>query len=265
MTTNTTRSTLAIALQSYLDSLEEEKFVAAESFATEIANAAALAAAEAATLYIVFYYDLTEIKDEVFMLSHYKAKNIKTQDKEPKDRLDELTITEDEDEILMKLLSDAARDVYKIIAPYGKNITGGYLFNPDVTEPVEYDDGKVYNEGDLFYVEDQLYRAIADETPAGTDPIDTDYFTAVAEYYNTYNKIVFTLNYNSNMDPSMINVMNDDLEDCLIKHTLFGWYKLTQEIAMATLSKDEYEDSKSKVLHSLWYEITPTRRRSELF
>jgi len=264
MTLNSTRNSLASALESYIQTLETATFVAAESFAESIAEALAEAEAAATALYVVYYYELDDLRDQIYMLTHYKAKNIKSQDKEPKSRLDELTITEDEEEILDRLLKNASRDIYKLIAPYGKDITGGYVFNPDVTEPVEYDDEAVYDKGDLFYDEDQLYYTLADDTPAGTDPEDTDYFAPVGEWYNTYHKVVYTLHYSDNVSASMIQVLNEDIEDAILKHCILEWYKLTQEIAMIPLSKEEYDEAKSKVLRSLWAEITPTRMRTEI-
>lgn len=267
MTLPSTRSALSTALQDYLDALESASFIAAESFAESIAAAVAAAEAASTAVYVVYYYDLDSLRDEIYMLTHYKAKNIRSQekDKEPVPRLDELTITSDEEEILDKLLKDAAKDVYKIVAPYGRDIAGGYLFNPDVTLPVEYDDAIVYNEGDLFYVADQLYYTIADATPAGTVPEDTDYFAPVGEWYNTYHKVVYLLNYNSNMDASMIDILNEDLEDALLKHCLLGWYRAIREIDMIPLSQDEYSDAKMKAHRSLWAEITPTRLRTNMF
>ena len=265
MTLPSTRSALSTALQDYLDTLESASFIAAESFAEEIA---AINAAQTADIpiFIVYYYDLDLLRDEIYMLTHYKAKNIKSQekDKPPVPRLDELTITSDEEEMLDKLLKDAAKDVYKIVAPYGRDIAGGYLFNPDVTLPVEYNEETVYDSGDLLYVDDQLYYTIADETPAGTDPGDTDYFAPVGEWYNTYHKVVYLLNYDANMDASMIDTLNEDLEDAILKHCLLGWYKAIREIEMIPLSQDEYEDAKMKAYRSLWAEITPTRRRTNM-
>lgn len=264
MTLNSTRSAASSALEDYIQLVENNTFLSAQSFAEEIAEAVAAAAAAATALYVVFYYDLDEIRDQVYMLSYYKAKNIRSQEKEPKERLDELTITADEEEMLDKLLKDAAKDVYKLVAPYGRDIAGGYLFNPVVTLPVEYDDEALYNEGDLFYVDDQLYYTLADDTPAGTDPENTDYFAPVGEWYNTYHKVVYTLNYNSNMDASMIDVLNEDLEDALLKHCLLGWYKMIRELDMIPLSTEEYNDAAMKVHRSLWAEKVPTRRRTEL-
>ena len=266
MTLSSTRSAVASALQDYIELLESEAFLSAESFAEEIAAAEAEAAAADSALYIVFYYDLDSIRDTIYMLTHYKAKNIKSQEKDQMQvpRLDDLTMTADEEEMLDKLLKDAARDVYKIVAPYGRDIVGGYLFNPDVTLPVEYDDEAVYDTGDLFYVDDQLYYTIADETPAGTDPEDTDYFTPVGEWYNTYHKVIYVLNYNSNMDASMIDVLNADLEDAILKHCLLGWYKAIREIDMIPLSQEEYEEAKMKAHRSLWAEKVPTRRRTNM-
>lgn len=264
MTQNSSRSALSSALQSYLDSLVSDSFVAAESFAESIAEAVAAAEAEATALYIVFYYEITDIKDQVYMLSHYKAKNIKSNEKEPKSRLDELTITDDEEEMLARLLKNAAKDIYKIIYPYGKDISGGFVYDADVLEPVEYDEEADYDKGDLFYVSDQLYYTINDDTPAGTDPEDVDYFAPVGEWYNTYKKIVYSLNYNENFDPSMIAVLNDDIEDAIIKHCLLHWYKTIRELDMIPLSQEEYDDACIKVRRSLWAEIIPTRRRTEI-
>lgn len=262
MTLNSTRSALASALEDYIQLVENNKFLSAESFAEEIA-----AAAESEDpSYVVFYFDLDDLRDEIYMLTHYKAKNVKSQEKDspPVPRLDELTITQDEEELLDKLLKNAAKDIYKIVAPYGRDISGGYVFNLEGTLPGEYDDEVEYNEGDLFYVDDQLYYTIADETPADTDPEDTDYFTPVGEWYNTYHKIIFTLNYNSNMDASMIDILNDDLEDAILKHCILEWYKAIREMEMIPLSQQEYDDANMKAHRSLWAEKTPTRLRTNI-
>jgi hypothetical protein len=260
MATNASREVLATALEAYMEGLVAEQFLAAESFAE------AIAAAQASEdpVYVVFYYEIDDIINSVYMLSHYKAKNIRSQEKEPKPRLDELTLSDDEEEMLLKLVKDAARDIYRYLAPYGKDIAGGYLVNPDVTDPVEYDEDTVYNEGDLFYVADQLYYTIADATPAGTDPEDTDYFTAVGEQYNTYRKIIYTLNYDAEMDASMIEILNEDIDDALLKHVMYNWYLTIQEVPMAQLSQGQLEDAISKMAQSLHFRKTPIRRRTEL-
>ena len=263
MTTNSTRSALASSLQDYLDLLEQSKFVAAQSFAAEIADAIEESAAESSALYVVFYYDTDEIIDTVSMLSHYKAKNIKTQEKQPAPRLNDLNITSDEEEMLDRLLKLAAKDVYSLVAAYGKDITTGYIFNLAGTLPGEYDEDAVYNEGDLFYEDDQLYYTLVDETPAGTDPTDEDYFAPVGEHYNTYHKVIYTLNYDAEMDASRISTLNDDIEDAIIKHCLLGWYKAIAEMNMITLSEQEYEDAKYKVMNGVAYRKTPVRRRTE--
>ncbi len=263
MTQNSTRDALGAALEDYLQALETETYVSAQSFAEEIAEALAEAEAEATALYVVFYFDTDDLRDTIYMLSHFKAKNVKSQDKEPKSRLDELTITEDEEEMLDRLLKLAAKDVYSLVAAYGKDITTGYIFNLAGTLPGEYDEDAVYNEGDLFYEDDQLYYTLVDETPAGTDPTDEDYFAPVGEHYNTYHKVIYTLNYDAEMDASRISTLNDDIEDAIIKHCLLGWYKAIAEMNMITLSEQEYEDAKYKVMNGVAYRKTPVRRRTE--
>ena len=261
MTTNSTRDALASSLQEYLDMLEQAKFIAASSFAEDIAEAET--DTQDIPLFVVFFYDLDDLRDTIYMLSHFKAKNVKSQDKDQKSRLDELTITEDETEMLDRLLKLAAKDVYSLVAAYGKDISTGYIFNLTGTLPGDYDPDTEYNEGDLFYEDDQLYYALVDETPTGTDPTDTDYFAPVGEHYNTYHKIIYTLNYDDEMDASRITTLNDDIEDAIIKHCLLGWYKAIRELDMLPLSEGEYEDAKFKVMNGIAYRKTPVRRRTE--
>lgn len=263
MTLNTTRETLALSLQDYYDGLVRGEYLNTESFAEEIERIKN--GQEVATIdYFVFFYDISHLLDPIKMISNYKGKNIVSQDKEPRPRLEELNITDDEDTMLRRLLKNAAAEVYSAIARYGTGIIGGYIYDPDVTEPIEYNDATVYNEGDLFYVDTQLYRAIADETPVGTDPEDTDYFTAVSEAYNTYNKVVYTIAYNSNMDSNMITVLDQNLEDCIVKHVIYNWYRVIQEPPMILIAQDEYNEALSKVRTSIWYRKTLVRRRTEL-
>jgi hypothetical protein len=263
MPTDQTRDTLNLALQTYFEGLVSEQFLSAESFAQSIAEEEAATAILVTPAFLVFYWDLDDITDPIKMLSAYKAKNIVSQDKEPKPRFDDITLTDDEDNILMRLLKKAATKVYSEIAAYGKGICGGYLFNQG-TLPADYDDEAVYNQYDLFYVDDQLYLALCDETPAGTDPEDTDWFLAVGEEYNTYHKIVFTLTYNTNMDPSMISVLDDNLEDALVKLVTLRWYKSINEIALIPLAQEEYDEAISDVRSAAWYRKTMTRRRTEM-
>jgi hypothetical protein len=246
-----------------MTSLERAEFIAAESFAEEIAAAEAAAAIEAVTN-VVFYWVIDDLLDPIKMISNYKGKNIVSQDKEPRARLEDLNITDDEDTMLRRLLKNAAAEVYSHIAAYGKGISAGYLYDPDVEEPIEYDALTEYNENDLFYVTGQLYRCLADETPAGTDPTDTDYFEPVGEEYNTYNKVVYTINYNTQMDSNMILVLDQALEDCIVKHVLYNWYRTLQEIPMIMIAKDEYEEAVSKVQTAMWFRKVLTRRRVEL-
>lgn len=248
MSTNPTREALSSSLVSYYESLASAQFLAAESFAESIAAALAEAAAAAATaLYVVFYYDLDSLKTEIYMRTHYKAKNVKSQDQAAKSRLDDLSITEDEEEMLDSLLKYAARDIYKLLGPYGKDISGGFVHSPAGTLPIAYNVLTEYDEADLFYVGTQLYYTIADATPAGTDPTDTDWFTPVGEHYNTYHKIIYTLNYNTNMDDSMITALNDDIQDCLVKNVILNWYKVIKELDMLPLSEGEYDEAKRQV------------------
>lgn len=263
MTTTATRDNLSLSLQDYFDGLVADEFVSTENFAEQIA--AEQTAASAATIqYIVFWWLIADILDPIKMISNYKGKNAVSQDKMPMPRLDDLSITDDEDVMLNRLLKKAAADVYSQVAPYGKGITGGYLYDPDVPEPVAYDPLAIYNKGDLFYVDDQLYLTLLDDTPVGTDPDNATYFTAVGEEYNTYKKIVYTINYNINMDPSMIQVLDQNLEDALVKNVLYNWYRTISEPGMLLLAKEEYDDAISKVRLSIWYRKTLTRRRTEL-
>ena len=263
MTIASSRDALAIALESYYESLASDQFIAVQSFAESIAAEAEEESTSTDPLFFVFYWDIDDLINEISMVTHYKGKNIRSQEKEAMPRLDELTLTSDDLEMLMRLLKNASKDVYKSLAPYGKDIAGGYLFNQGDL-PGEYDDEVVYDKGDLFYVVDQLYYTLQDETPAGTDPEDTDYFLAVGEHYNTYHKIIYVITYDSNMDASMIDVLDKDIEDAIIKYVLYEWYKVIQEVGMAAFSKEEYEDAITKVNVSAWYRKSLIRRRSEM-
>jgi hypothetical protein len=264
MATNTTRDNLAIELQTYFDGLVSQEFVAAQSFAEQIAEDQAAILAEDPPTYLVFHWLISDILEAVKMVSAYKGKNVVSQEKNPVSRLEDVSLSDDEDNMMQRLAKKAASKVYGLIAAYGKDITGGYLFDPDVEEPVAYVGTTVYNEGDLFYSGEQLYLALCDETPIGTDPTDTDYFLAVGEEYNTYKKIVFTVNYSTNMDQSMIEVLDDNLEDCLVKDILLAWYKVIGEVQMIPIAQSEYDDAVSEVKSSMWYRKIPTRRRVEL-
>jgi len=263
MTTTAARSNLALELEQYMTALEHEEFIASESFAESIAAAEAIAAEDTIT-FVVFYWTVDDLLDPIKMISNYKGKNITSQDKEPRPRLEDLNITDDEDVMLRRLLRKAAAEVYSLIVAYGKGITGGYIFDPDVELPVEYDAGVEYNEGELFYVDSQLYMCLVDETPAGTGYTDTDYFKPVEEYYNTYNKVIFTINYNSEMDSNMILILDEALEDAIVKHALYNWYRTLQEVPMIMIAKDEYEEAAGKVQTAMWFRKVLTRRRVEL-
>ena len=263
MTTTLARNNLSLELSEYMAALERSEFIAAESFAEQIAEAAAEEALDEIT-YVVFYFVIDDLLDAIRMISNYKGKNITSQDKQPMPRLEDLNITDDEDVMLRRLLKKAAAEVYTAIAAYGKGITGGYLFDPDVSEPVDYNADVVYNKGDLFYGADQLYYTLADDTPIDTDPRDTDYFLPVGEEYNTYNKVVYTIKYNSEMDSTMIQVLDDNLEDAIVKYVLYSWYRFLQEIPMIAIAKEEYDEALTKVNINMWYRKTLTRRRTEL-
>jgi hypothetical protein len=272
MPTNETRQALSSALQSYFDGLVASEFVAAESFAVEIAEAKEKAEDLITPKYLVFYWDITDILDAIKMTSAFKGKNAtstqyrisRDQYSIPSNRTDEVSLTDDEDTILARLVKKAAKDIYTLIAPHGKGIVGGYLYDTGEIPP-DYDPATSYNKNDLFYDNDQLYLTLGDDTPAGTDPTDTDYFLPVGEEYNTYHKIVYTINYNKEMDPSMITVLDDNLEDGLVKNVLLAWYKLIQEVSMIQLSQIEYDDIKSDIMRSIWYRKKPVRLRTGWF
>jgi hypothetical protein len=272
MTQNSVRTALAASLQDYFDSLVSEEFVSAMSFAQEFEQEKRSEwFARNIMKYLVFYWDINDIFDAIKMISHFKGKNAmsgqlkisRDQYTMPSARLDDVSITDDEDVILDRLLQKATSKIYGLVAPYGKNIIGGYLYDQG-TLPIAYNPVTVYNESDVFYVGSQLYYTLFDDTPAGTDPTDTDWFRPVGEEFNTYHKIVFTLLYNKNMDPSMITALSDHLEDCLVKQVILNWYLLIQEPQMAKLAQAEYDEVKSEVVRALWYRVRPTRRRTSL-
>ena len=264
MTTNTTRNRLALELQTYFDGLISQEFVAAQSFAEQIADDQAEILAENPPTYLVYHWLISSVLDQVKMVSAYKGKNIVSQDKIPMPRLDDVSLSDDEDNLLQRLAKNASAVVYGQIAAHGKDILGGFLFDPDVEEPVAYAGLTVYNQGDLFYSGDQLYLALCDETPVGTLPANTDYFLPVGEEYNTYKKIVFTLNYKTTMDQSMIQILDQALEDCLVKHILLAWYKVIGEAQMIPIAQNEYDEALSEVRSTVWYRKISTRRRVEL-
>ena len=217
--------------------------------------------------YLVFYYEIADVLEAVQMESHYKGKNLMSQEKEPKARLDDVSVTGDEEEVMMRLLKKAVTNIFDNLKCYAKEIENAFLFNAG-EEIGDFDNEAVYDEGDMFYYgigdEAFLYRCLADDTPAGSDPEDDTLFEVAEEWENTYGKIRFLLNEDDEMDYSFVDNLDTHIEDAIVKGTLLLWYKLIQETQAIALADVEYDTSLREMNSAAWHRKTKQRRQTNM-
>ncbi|MGB9697710.1 MAG: hypothetical protein ACPL2D_10580 [Ignavibacteria bacterium] len=197
------------------------------------------------------------------MYSSYKGKHVPSNQDGTGNQLDKIALTQDDSEIFTDFLKAGAKYVFNnALSKYAKNVTSAFLFDEGLTI-VDYNNLTQYKTGDYIYygANKDIYQAIQDCIGIAPDAVNgTEYWIPVQWYYDTKGKVVYMIEWDTDLNPNMVSEIEANVQMALIWYVLKEWYKLIGLFDEAKIKEYEFQSIINEILTSFTNFTTPLVR-----
>jgi len=241
----------------------------------------ALASDSGSTYHIVFVNSLDDIFTRAQKLSALRGRFAKGQ--EGSSLLNELALTVDEQDFFDEIMPQGAREVFRKVSAWGKNIDRAYRYNVKFGDPQESGSvdsvaSEVITDSSKSFTIDELIgmkmvitsgshtgeeRNITDNT-ADTITVASAFSGDVtgadyAIFNQTEDCIVFLISQDLSWDLNMLQGLDDLITETLARYIVKQWYWTNRFQEDYLIENDIYNRNLSEIRSMLIQHITPQR------
>lgn len=237
---------------------------------------------------VIFFVSLTDIITITKRRSAIRSRFAK--DKNGVPLVESLAITEDEEDFLSDILPEGSAEIWKKIAPFGRDTEDAYKYGVTMgTKPatgtIDIAVGAILTDSSLALTPNALIGYVLVITSAGdmegqqkaivantatTITLESAWEQDVTGLnFNVYDPatdyVLYTVKLDSNWDINMLQNCDKDIQEALVSFCLKEWYLINRWMDDYAIEDGHYQKSLAKIKSDLSHGKTPYRRPTDFF